>query len=419
MIANPILADITAVSEVKAPTSIGKSILFEIACWLVFPFSFTLYVGLWLLVYVSLEETQRLLSQEIPAPISALLFNLSTLIGWLIATTVWYSFATKMFFRARRSAIRYRLNAHNTLNKDPRHPILYLRSFSEEYKENTKRRSLKTGEEDLAFALKYFGPLIALGNPADDISPLGAIRIYLKDNGWQENVRRLMAISQLIVIEAGTSKGLLWEMEVILREGNPTKLLVSFLSWQELDKDLRAGRYVEFKSQIEKTISEATANVRPSFPEKIEDAKFMVFTHDWKPELVKLNKWKKRLYYFSKSILTTETLRPVLRSRELKLRRWKRNIYLLYICWVAFSPFMIVAPAIYTIAAVLIYPAFLDNSFLTVIDTVIYFALMASSVLGISILFNWLGSSILIITFRALKKKSRLIWRDAVGSRQS
>jgi hypothetical protein len=421
MIANPILADIAAVSDVRTATSIGKSLLFEITSWLVVPVSLVAYallIGFWALVYYSMEQLQTaILSGDTPLSISSLVLSLLQSIGSIITTMVWYLIATKVYFRARRWAKRYRLSARNTLGRDPRHPMLYLRSFSEEHQENKKRRSLKTGEEDLAYTLRSFGPLVALGNPVDDISPLGCTRIYLRDNAWQENVRRLMLSSQLIVIEAGTSKGLLWEMEVILREGDPRKLLVSFLSWQDLDENVRESKYADFKNQIERTINESNTNIRPSFPARVDDAKFMVFTHDWKPELVRLGKWKKRLFYFSKSILIAETLRPILRSRNLKLNRWKRNIYLLYVCWIASSPFIIVAPTLVTVVAIWLHSIVFPNSSLGeaffVFAAVIYVVGLVLFIVGVLILFQWLGASILAFVFRPLKKAIQLMWRNS------
>ncbi len=55
---------------------------------------------------------------------------------------------------------------------DPRQPILYLRSF-------TNEKKVSREEEALSQMLSGIGPLIAIGKPGDLAPPLGATRIYL------------------------------------------------------------------------------------------------------------------------------------------------------------------------------------------------------------------------------------------------
>jgi hypothetical protein len=215
-----------------------------------------------------------------------------------------------------------------------------LRSFATEEDANPERRSRKTYEEDFALALNYVGPVVAVGEPTESLPILGATRIYLENDKWQESVERLISISRLIVIQAGLSKGLMWEIGTVARKVDPTKLLISLLTWQGLHGATRRVRYKQFKERLGKILTEAGAGSKISLPDDIGNASFLTFDSDWNPELVEAKRWKKWFFYFSKSILMNETLRPVLKKRGLNLRRWKTALYSTYIFSVFLYPFI-------------------------------------------------------------------------------
>nr|ALS90558.1 MetaGeneMark_Unknown Function [uncultured bacterium] len=125
---------------------------------------------------------------------------------------------------------------------DRRRPIIYLRSFYEEAEPDAIYYDKAKTDETLAQVLKTTGPLIAVGKPGDKLQPLGAIRVYFNDEVWQENVEVLMAMSRLVIIQAGLSPGLKWEMATARKLLKPEQLLFTFLSWQELDGDLRQSK---------------------------------------------------------------------------------------------------------------------------------------------------------------------------------
>ena len=344
--ANSQLAELADFAQVKSRKSSWKSLLYEIYSWLIIPIGIILVLPVAWAFMVATSFFSFVISYLILSFFKVnenLFFNskfsmfiplaLGVLSG-LLGSYLVYREVIVIFFRARRSAKRFRLNNFSQLAKNKKNPILYLRSFNDDKSEEFSRQTLKTYEEDFAFALNSIGPVIAVGKQFDDISPLGATRIYLKTEEWQENVKRLMQISQLVVLNAGTSKSLLWEIETALKEVNPHKILISFLSWQEFDDEFRQVEYQQFKKSIEQIANEAEISPKIIFPDSVENAKFMVFDNEWKPKLLKTNAQDSFFYRFSTSIIIRETLRPALKERDLELSKWRNLAYVIYIFWI-------------------------------------------------------------------------------------
>jgi hypothetical protein len=104
-------------------------------------------------------------------------------------------------------------------HQDPRPPLLYLRSFADE-------PGLRNYEEALARVLSQFGPFVAIGDPKDTLAPIAAARDYVPDDAWQELVTLRLKRSQLVVLLAGATPGLAWEVEQCRKLLDPAKLLV-------------------------------------------------------------------------------------------------------------------------------------------------------------------------------------------------
>jgi hypothetical protein len=248
-----------------------------------------------------------------------------------------YAIIAKYFFRRLRHAKRVRLDALAALSTRAADPILYLRSFADDATANPLSRGQKTYEEDLALALNTIGPVIAVGKPLERDSPLGATRIYLHEKHWPENVRSLIDISQLIVIQAGRTKGVMLELEALLERANPRKVIMSFLSWQHLDRRTRRLEYQLFRNNVDSFMNRSPSPVTIKLPENIGNAPFLVFSRDWIPELIEVSRSKRWFYRFSSSLFVTEALRPLLRDRNLKLD-WQKNVpYCLFISWLVFG----------------------------------------------------------------------------------
>jgi hypothetical protein len=102
-----------------------------------------------------------------------------------------------------------------------------LRSFSDEQAAIQRELSLLWGpfesalplrlEEFLINVLKSLGPVIAIGRPDEELAPLGAARVYVADEQWQQFVEAHIREAQLIVAVVGKSDGLAWEASAIAR----------------------------------------------------------------------------------------------------------------------------------------------------------------------------------------------------------
>ncbi|MGW3074315.1 transferase [Kitasatospora sp. NPDC001132] len=119
--------------------------------------------------------------------------------------------------------------AAQALLRDGRRPVLYLRSFDDEAAAREDARTaagLRTREVQFAAALGAVGPVIAVGRPGETLPLLGAARFYLPLDDWQGTVRRLMDLSQLIVLRLGPGEGLRWEIGEARATQPPAKLIL-------------------------------------------------------------------------------------------------------------------------------------------------------------------------------------------------
>jgi hypothetical protein len=143
--------------------------------------------------------------------------GVSTVVAWLF-----FGLAAMTYRQARRHAMP---PAGEVLRRDPRLPVLYLRSFRDDHLKvrvgGPRRRSwldsfahprMDRFEEVLAWNLWQFGPVIALSLPGQKLPPLGASRAQLSDQDWQHQIELWMRQAQVIVIVLGRTEGLAWEI---------------------------------------------------------------------------------------------------------------------------------------------------------------------------------------------------------------
>jgi len=154
-------------------------------------------------------------------------------------------------------------SAEEIMRKDPRPPVLYLRSFARDSEaadaEIVESRSydpatgsstnrgwliMRTEEEQVVHVLQTIGPVIAIGKPGDTLPELGATRRYLKPGeDWQDVVEEWMAQASVVVLHAGTSPGLLWELQIAKRKLSHEQLLILL--------SLNPEEYLLFKKRVE------------------------------------------------------------------------------------------------------------------------------------------------------------------------
>ena len=110
-------------------------------------------------------------------------------------------------------------SADDVLASDPRAPILYLRSFEDDEEAAGLEYSLS---EVMADA----GPFVAVGRPGDKLPPLGVSRSYQREEDWQAYVIGLIDCAALVVMLAGRTEGLVWELRQCARRLRPERLVV-------------------------------------------------------------------------------------------------------------------------------------------------------------------------------------------------
>lgn len=155
-----------------------------------------------------------------------------------------------------RLSKKYLHNPRVNFQTDSRDPVLYLRSFSVDLERDEKRGDKKTPEELLSSVLNQVGHVLAVGNPMEtiitDLPYLGATRIYFNEE-WKLNVKKLMSISKLVIINADCSENVLWELETAKNSISIEKLLISFLA--EYNSPNHEQSYYRFASEFRRIFS--------------------------------------------------------------------------------------------------------------------------------------------------------------------
>jgi hypothetical protein len=146
-------------------------------------------------------------------------------------------FSIAIFFLLFKAKQYFQTSADSLLGVDKRAPILFLRSFSDDPKVNASAGITPHGlgylldlsvETRLANHFMDFGPFIAIGAPAERVPQIGAARVKLSDDEWQGQVERWMEESSAIIMYAGTTHWVSWELKRIIDGGWTTKLILLF-----------------------------------------------------------------------------------------------------------------------------------------------------------------------------------------------
>jgi hypothetical protein len=152
--------------------------------------------------------------------------------------TVGGDLAVGAFILIAVGAVSYRgahrlasIRARQLMLRDPRPPVLYLRSFGDDRLkmwtatlgrpaliERFTPRRFDTFEQMLVRYLSGYGPVIAVNPPGTRLAPLGAARETIDSADWQTVVAAWMAQARLIVFATPPSqvnRGLRWELEAV------------------------------------------------------------------------------------------------------------------------------------------------------------------------------------------------------------
>jgi len=180
-----------------------------------------------------------------------------------------------MFVRSKRLK---QLTTEQVLKNDLRPPVLYLRSFQADLSDERRRwlnlifRS-KDGvpssrEEELTELMTRIGPVIAVGRPGEKLPQLGAARVYISDDQWQESIKTYMNQCQLILIRAGKTAGLKWELREIINHISPEKVMIYIPSRRD---------FPSFREWSNKLLPKSLPEDWPTDT--------LVFTKEWEPAI--------------------------------------------------------------------------------------------------------------------------------------
>jgi hypothetical protein len=163
------------------------------------------------------------------------------LIFFLVALpgTVVPLFGPELLERGRKMRTK---DAVTVLAKDRRAPVLYLRSFEDEDLIDPTLSSLFSihafrfrppfvqhrYEASLTDTLRQLGPVVCIGKPGEVYPEIGAARVYVSEDNWQDVVKYFLAHSAAVVFTVGRTKSLWWEINTALSIVPPERLLFFF-----------------------------------------------------------------------------------------------------------------------------------------------------------------------------------------------
>ncbi len=138
----------------------------------------------------------------------------------------------------------------------------------------TSGRSVMFDEQlFLANLFNQIGPYVAIERPNRarlwrTWSDVGSAKLRVPDSQWQEKVLGLIEASSMVVVEAGSSMGLLWELDQIVSLVPPRKVLLILPE--------RERKYRRFRLN--------SLSIFPvALPRYATDLRFVMFDENWKP----------------------------------------------------------------------------------------------------------------------------------------
>jgi hypothetical protein len=134
-----------------------------------------------------------------------------------------------------RLGTRFNLRQRDAIILKDKPPVLLLRSFVDDVAgipPNALMQRLlwrrKRLEETIGAELTRAGPFVAIGKPGERLPQLGAHRLYVGDADWQQVVTSYITRAEPIILIAGTTTWVQWELSNIAALGRLNRLLIVF-----------------------------------------------------------------------------------------------------------------------------------------------------------------------------------------------
>jgi hypothetical protein len=176
--------------------------------------------------------------------------------------------------------------AEDILQKDHRPPVIYLRSFADELSEYSLRKVFSFRYQDQEFLAQFMnmiGPYIALGRPGEPFPELGAARMYVSNDEWQQVVAGLIDVAAAIVVQGAPSHGLCWELSELVRRATPSKILLIPPQMRKEYDEFRVWADRVLPKPMPVALSKQAMVVTPANSERY----FLAFHSDWEPYSMK------------------------------------------------------------------------------------------------------------------------------------
>jgi hypothetical protein len=158
---------------------------------------------------------------------------------------------------------RLNLRHRNAIILQDKPPVLLLRSFADDAdripsSRLTQRlfRRRKRLEETIADELAKAAPFVAIGKPGERLPQIGASRIYVSDSDWQQVVTSYIERANLIIVIAGKTHWVQWELANVLTRGLISRLLIIF---PRIDEAERLARWNNLRTAFDGTDFAAAA----------------------------------------------------------------------------------------------------------------------------------------------------------------
>ena len=183
-------------------------------------------------------------------------------VGGLVAYGL-FLYTTRTSIVLYRSSWKYLApSADELMLRDSRPPVVYLRSFTSDnqihilggrfsrlYK-MLHYTAAVSPEQELAWIMSRIGPVVAIGRPGERLPQLGAARTYVDDDRWKDTITGLMARAALVVIRAGDTANLWWEIEQATARIPRQRVVIVALGTKE--------RWLDFHRRLTETFGPAS-----------------------------------------------------------------------------------------------------------------------------------------------------------------
>jgi hypothetical protein len=136
-------------------------------------------------------------------------------------------------------------------------PVLLLRSFADDVAGVPPNALVprllwrrKRLEETIGAELTRAGPFVAVGRPGERLPQIGAHRLYVSDADWQKVVTSYIMRADPIILIAGKTTWVQWELSNIAALGRLNRLLIVFPRSTDAE---RAARWDNLKPALANT----------------------------------------------------------------------------------------------------------------------------------------------------------------------